>query len=93
MHKGERGRLQGGPYDGLTFSTNDRFWYAAAQDRLPEPAQRVYVSPDGELRFWFTGAVVMRNPNGPPLDRYDLDTEDAGWLYTHVNEGTKGQST
>lgn len=82
----EQGRLQGGPHDGITFDTNDRFWYAAAPDQLPEPAQRVYVTSDGRTLFWFTESVVFANGPGPLLSRYDLNTDNPGWLYTYVGE-------
>jgi hypothetical protein len=84
-----QGRLQGGgPHDGTTFDTNDRFWYAAAGNQLPEPARRVYVTGDGRLLFWFTETVVIADAPGPLLSRYDLDTDDNGWLYTYVGEQT-----
>ena len=53
---------------------------------LPEPAQRVYITDDGRLLFWFTASVVFADAPGPLLSRYDLDTDDAGWLYTYVGE-------
>lgn len=76
----------GGPHDGTTFDTNDRFWYLANREQLPEPAQRVYVTSDSRLLFWFTETVVFTNGSGPPLSRYDLDTDDAGWLYAYAGE-------
>lgn len=84
----EQGRLLGGPHDGTTFDTNDRFWLATAHDQLSEPAQRVYVTWDGRPLFWFTESVVIADGTGPPLSRYDLDTNDPGWLYTYIGEQT-----
>ncbi len=87
MSSDETGHLIGGPYDGVQFPTNDRFWHAAP-GQLPEPAQRVYATPDGSLSFWFTASVMAEPLFGarPPLSRYDLCTDDAGWVYRYAGE-------
>jgi hypothetical protein len=84
----DEGRLMGGPHDGVTFNTNDRFWHVASRNQLPEPAQRVYATVDGRLAFWFTGSLVAPPLLGPrpPLSRYDLCPNDPGWVYRYAGE-------
>lgn len=88
MTQAETGHLVGGPHDGVQFPTNDRFWLVLARDQLPEPAQRVYATPDGSLSFWFTASVMGEPLFGarPPLSRYDLCPDDAGWVYRYKGE-------
>lgn len=88
MDEPEMGQLVGGPHDGVRFSVERSFWYQAP-DQLPEPAQRVYASPQGKLSFWFSGSLT--SPPGlfgprPPLSRYDLTPNDSGWVYRYVGE-------
>jgi hypothetical protein len=83
----EMGQLVGGPHDGVRFSVEHGFWYQAS-DELPEPAQRVYVGPDGRLAFWFSGSLAAPALFGPrpPLSRYDLNPDDGGWVYVYAGE-------
>lgn len=87
MTNPETGQLIGGPHDGVQFSTNDRFWHAQPK-LLPEPAQRVYATPDGNLSFWFTASVRGEPLFGPrpPVSRYDLCPNDPGWVYRYAGE-------
>lgn len=87
MSSGEIGHLVGGPHDGIEFSTARNFWLARP-DQLPEPAQRVYATVDGQLEFWFTSSVIAPPHFGPrpPLSRYDLCPDDDGWVYRYVGE-------
>lgn len=87
MSSDEIGRLVGGPHDGVEFPTDRNFWLARP-DQLPEPAQRVYATVDGQLAFWFTASVMAAPLFGPrsPLSRYDLCPDDAGWVYRYAGE-------
>lgn len=88
MDGSDEGQLVGGPHDGVRFSIERGFWYQEPE-KLPDPAQRVYASIDGKLSFWFSGSLT--SPPGifgprPPVSRYDLTSDDSGWVYRYVGE-------
>lgn len=87
MSNSEIGHLIGGPHDGVKFSTARNFWHARP-DQLPESAQRVYATADGDLAFWFSASLMGEPVFGPrpPLSRYDLCPVDSGWVYRYVGE-------
>lgn len=87
MDEPEMGQLVGGPHDGVRFSVERSFWHQAP-GQLPEPAQRVYVGPNGKVSFWFTGSLMAPPLFGPrpPLSRYDLTSNDSGWVYNYTGE-------
>jgi hypothetical protein len=82
----DKGRLLGGPHDGVEFRL-DNFWLAVAPKDPPLPAERVLVGQDGHHTFWWrTRSGYLATEPGPPCSRYDIDRDDPGWLFRYVGE-------
>jgi hypothetical protein len=82
----EKGNLLGGPHDGVELDLNG-FWLAVAPDALPLPAERVLVTWDGRVTFWWrTRAGMLWTEHGPSLSRYDVDGDHPGWVFRYVGE-------
>lgn len=82
----EPGRLIGGPHDGVEFTMNGK--WRAFEDGTTRLATYVLVSEFDDVHPGWPDSVRIEWPGAPriPASRYDLDSDDPGYLYRYAGE-------